>query len=364
MKKSVFILLFFISAHFFLKAQDTIYYNTSNVNVDTINYTYIFPEVMNPNICFDQGYNDPIMDNVLEGSEVSRLVCDIKPLKAVAQGFMFEDTYVVDGILARIGFLGRLDTSVTDLNFKMGLLDEQYNVIYEKDIVFDVSSINSTMGDPVFTRIPFDSTLTLNDFVYIFIEQPDNACVGGTYWNTNPPLYEDDSATLFLTALTEEPLGDFFTEEFCVSCNVKYEPLFKWYGESNWINLNSLRCDLNFWYGYGYVKDGIPIIGLYYPPIGLAFYYANNNSGDSGLSEMNISHLVSLSSNPAKDIVTIQSSFKVKEIEIHNALGQVVLRKEGSQNIETIDVSNLQSGAYIVRIKTQRGFANKKILIE
>ena len=68
--------------------------------------------------------------------------------------------------------------------------------------------------------------------------------------------------------------------------------------------------------------------------------------------------------NPAKDIVTVQSSFKVKEIEIHNALGQVVLRKQGSQNIETIDVSNLQSGAYIVRIKTQRGFANKKILIE
>ncbi|MBO7224574.1 MAG: T9SS type A sorting domain-containing protein, partial [Bacteroidales bacterium] len=44
--------------------------------------------------------------------------------------------------------------------------------------------------------------------------------------------------------------------------------------------------------------------------------------------------------------------------------GQVVLRKQVSQNIETIDVSNLQSGAYIVRIKTQRGFANKKILIE
>jgi hypothetical protein len=60
----------------------------------------------------------------------------------------------------------------------------------------------------------------------------------------------------------------------------------------------------------------------------------------------------------------VQSSFKVREIEIHNVLGQVVLRKESNQNIETIDVSNLQSGTYIVRIKTQRGFANKKILIE
>jgi hypothetical protein len=82
------------------------------------------------------------------------------------------------------------------------------------------------------------------------------------------------------------------------------------------------------------------------------------------LYDVNVDRYSNVYPNPAKDIVTVQSSFKVREIEIHNSLGQVVLRKEGSQNIETIDVSNLQSGTYIVRIKTQRGFANKKILIE
>ena len=82
------------------------------------------------------------------------------------------------------------------------------------------------------------------------------------------------------------------------------------------------------------------------------------------LYDVNVDRYSNVYPNPASDIVTVQSSFKVKEVEIYNALGQVVLRKEGSQNIETIDVSNLQSGAYIVRIKTQRGFANKKILIE
>ena len=82
------------------------------------------------------------------------------------------------------------------------------------------------------------------------------------------------------------------------------------------------------------------------------------------LYDVNVDRYSNVYPNPANDIVTVQSSFKIREIEIHNTLGQVVLRKEGSQNIETIDVSNLQSGAYIVRIKTQRGFANKKILIE
>ena len=82
------------------------------------------------------------------------------------------------------------------------------------------------------------------------------------------------------------------------------------------------------------------------------------------LYDVNVDRYSNVYPNPASDIVTVQSSFKIREMEIHNALGQVVLRKQGSQNIETIDVSNLQSGAYIVRIKTQRGFANKKILIE
>jgi hypothetical protein len=98
--------------------------------------------------------------------------------------------------------------------------------------------------------------------------------------------------------------------------------------------------------------------------LGDGLNFDTNDTTDMSLYNATVDRYSNVYPNPAKDIVTIQSSFKVREIEIHNALGQVVLRKQGSQNIETIDVSNLQSGAYIVRIKTQRGFANKKILIE
>ncbi|MEE0267497.1 MAG: T9SS type A sorting domain-containing protein [Bacteroidales bacterium] len=98
--------------------------------------------------------------------------------------------------------------------------------------------------------------------------------------------------------------------------------------------------------------------------LGDGINFDTNDSTDMSLYNATVDRYSFVSPNPAKNIVTIQSSFKIREIEIHNALGQVVLRKQGSQNIETIDVSNLQSGTYIVRIKTQRGFANKKILIE
>ena len=82
------------------------------------------------------------------------------------------------------------------------------------------------------------------------------------------------------------------------------------------------------------------------------------------LYDVNVDRYSNVSPNPANEVLKINSSFKIREIEIHNSLGQVVLRKEGSQNIETIDVSNLQSGVYVVRIKTQRGFANKKLIIK
>ena len=92
--------------------------------------------------------------------------------------------------------------------------------------------------------------------------------------------------------------------------------------------------------------------------------FGENDTTDMCLYDANVDRYSNVYPNPASDVVTVQSSFKIREIEIHNALGQVVLRKEGSQNIETIDVSNLQSGTYIVRIKTQRGFANKKVIIQ
>ena len=125
-----------------------------------------------------------------------------------------------------------------------------------------------------------------------------------------------------------------------------------------------MRCDMPGDYGYGYTKDGVTCFGTYYPPIGLAFYYNNSENNDNALSDIDVSHLVSVHPNPASDIVTVQSSFKVREIEIINTLGQVVLRKEGNQNIETLEVNSLEKGTYIVRIKTQRGFANKKLVIK
>ena len=98
--------------------------------------------------------------------------------------------------------------------------------------------------------------------------------------------------------------------------------------------------------------------------LGDGINFDTNDTTDMCLYDATVDRYSNVSPNPASDVVTVQSSFKIREIEIHNSLGQVVLRKEGKQNIETIDVSHLERGMYIVRIKTQRGFANKKVIIQ
>jgi hypothetical protein len=98
--------------------------------------------------------------------------------------------------------------------------------------------------------------------------------------------------------------------------------------------------------------------------LGDGLYPTINDSTDMSLYDVNVDRYSNVYPNPASDIVTVQSSFKVREIEIINALGQVMLRKEGNQNIETLEVNSLEKGTYIVRIKTWRGFANKKLVIK
>lgn len=72
----------------------------------------------------------------------------------------------------------------------------------------------------------------------------------------------------------------------------------------------------------------------------------------------------SLYPNPAKDVLNIQTKYDlaVNSIEIYNQLGQVVM---AITNFETkIDVTDLASGTYFVKLNTEKGSANSKFVKE
>jgi hypothetical protein len=68
--------------------------------------------------------------------------------------------------------------------------------------------------------------------------------------------------------------------------------------------------------------------------------------------------------NPAKKTITIvsPSEAKIKEINIYNQTGLVILQKKSPVN--KIDVSALQPGLYFVELATHDGNVRKKLIIE
>ncbi len=68
--------------------------------------------------------------------------------------------------------------------------------------------------------------------------------------------------------------------------------------------------------------------------------------------------------NPAKDVLNIQAKLGVviNSIEIYNQLGQIVMAT--TNDINSIDVTNLASGTYFVKVNTEKGSANAKFVKE
>ena len=83
---------------------------------------------------------------------------------------------------------------------------------------------------------------------------------------------------------------------------------------------------------------------------------------DASLEELT-NNTFKLYPNPANDGLTISVSSMLQEVKVINTNGEIVLRKIGNQLSEqTIDVSQLKRGVYIVHFVTDKGFAQRKFV--
>jgi YD repeat-containing protein len=65
--------------------------------------------------------------------------------------------------------------------------------------------------------------------------------------------------------------------------------------------------------------------------------------------------------NPAKNELFIQSELPVENVEIYNLIGLRMIICDW-QNNKPVNISSLPAGAYIVRIHTDRGITDKKLV--
>ncbi len=80
-----------------------------------------------------------------------------------------------------------------------------------------------------------------------------------------------------------------------------------------------------------------------------------------GNEEFNLADL-NFYPNPVKDILNINYRNNINNITVYNILGQELLSKPANSNNTNIDLSNLSNGTYLVKIVSENGIHNLKIL--
>jgi beta-glucanase (GH16 family) len=66
--------------------------------------------------------------------------------------------------------------------------------------------------------------------------------------------------------------------------------------------------------------------------------------------------------NPAKDIINIISEYNFDSVELYNTIGQLVLNK--NQNARQLNVENLNSGVYVLKLNSKGKTATKRVIID
>lgn len=90
------------------------------------------------------------------------------------------------------------------------------------------------------------------------------------------------------------------------------------------------------------------------------FYMSTVYNSISGISNTNQSTSIQLYPNPVSNLLNINSNEKVTKIEIFSISGQIITQLNG--NSSSIDLSNLSSGNYLIKIHTQNGVLTKLIV--
>ena len=94
-------------------------------------------------------------------------------------------------------------------------------------------------------------------------------------------------------------------------------------------------------------------------------YGITNTTGSyvCGTGIESVESTVSIYPNPVRDILNIKSDNTIESLELYDALGRLVVRKNTVSDNISIDVSNLNNGIYILKLHTTNGIGRYKIVV-
>ncbi len=129
--------------------------------------------------------------------------------------------------------------------------------------------------------------------------------------------------------------------------------------------------DTNKTYKQGGANFTIPANGVYY--IGFHCYSAADMdylyiddisiTDVTDINEVTNADKISVYPNPAKDVINVFASEKIRRIKVMNAFGQVIISDEVNNSNITVNTTNIANGMYYLQIETNNGLVTKNINI-
>lgn len=192
----------------------------------------------------------------------------------------------------------------------------------------------------------------------------------GSIWDTNTSMWVNDyrdeystDANLNLTVVIYKiwvtNLGEWvinFKDEYIYDYNywrddliVPFELLFD-LDEAELPFFNNMLIGYN---GYEYVNDSYSDFDQ------MRFYYSNYNNSLNTEDEI-LAGSINIYPNPVSDVLTINSEIPLTNVEIFSVLGEKV--KEMNSDFKSLSMDNLSTGIYHVRIRSENGVTNRKIV--
>jgi hypothetical protein len=68
--------------------------------------------------------------------------------------------------------------------------------------------------------------------------------------------------------------------------------------------------------------------------------------------------------NPVRDELKIESASNIQEVQIYNISGQIVFDQVITGKNQTVNVSTLHSGVYNLKVRTDNGYFDRKIVVQ
>jgi hypothetical protein len=222
-----------------------------------------------------------------------------------AQQFVFSSTVNVVGVAAYLldGYSG------DDETMQVYAMDNSFNKL--ASVNFETSSISEN-GD--FYQYTFTTPINVN-FTIVGVDVP---------------VYTSTSTDIVLST----------SDLTCSSNMTRYYHGVDENEVSGWYDITSR-------YGETFVSD---------------FFIFPITSGTVNIADLD--QLTSVYPNPTTDEVSVISSVKINSVEIFNVMGQMVYSSNVNDYTSKINVSDFASGSYIVKMNTESGSINKKLMVK